>query len=806
MKNRLLSGFAAAAIVCTWVVTDAGAQQAAIRVDASRIENKITPWLYASGIEDVNHEIYGGLYDQRIFGESFEEPSPGVKFTEFSSYGGDWQVKGNTLWAPASGGPKLVFDAVEIGDGWIETEIKFDKHGMGNAGIAIRVTKPGIGADNFNGYEIALQTDGKVVFGKHRMNWRLLKEGHADFDPLAWNTLRVEMNGNQFEIFVNGVSAIVYEDSNPLLGGKAAIRNWNLDAGYRNFKVNNGAETLAATFRNDGKTDVSKQWQPIASQGAKVNFAIDAKDPFNGRQSQMVQLSGPGTAGVSNMSLNGWGIAVREGQMFQGSVYLKGSIKGNIVVALQSEDGSKEYAKTILGKVGNKWGRQEFNLMSSAADPKARLAIYITTPGKVWIDQATLMSTGEDQFKGLPLRADIGQAMVDQGLTFLRYGGSMVNAPEYRWKNMTGPREKRPPYKGWWNPYSTNGFGIIEFMQYADAAGFVPSFAVNIEESPEDMLAMIEYFNGPVTSPWGKKRAEDGHPRPYGFKYLEIGNEEVLFNGDVAQEYDHYIERFNLIYDAIHSQYPEVEFICSAWWRPDSPNIEKVFRAMNGKASYWDYHPWADDLKTGVTVDAELRQMRNMFLAWDPNTTMKCALFEENGNTHNMQRALGHVTLQNAARRHGDFLLSTCAANALEPYKQNDNGWNQGQVFFTPSQVWGMPPFYAQQMASQNHKPLRVFSEAQGELDVTAATDEKRSELVIHVANINDRVIPAAMDIAGFGKPSQVKVITLSGQLPEANTPQQPERIVPQTKVLTQPENLIYEFPPYSYTVMVYSK
>jgi len=30
--------------------------------------------LVGAGIEDVNHELYGGLYSQMIFGESFEEP------------------------------------------------------------------------------------------------------------------------------------------------------------------------------------------------------------------------------------------------------------------------------------------------------------------------------------------------------------------------------------------------------------------------------------------------------------------------------------------------------------------------------------------------------------------------------------------------------------------------------------------------------------------------------------------------------------------------------------------------------------
>jgi hypothetical protein len=116
--------------------------------------------------------------------------------------------------------------------------------------------------------------------------------------------------------------------------------------------------------------------------------------------------------------------------------------------------------------------------------------------------------------------------------------------------------------------------------------------------------------------------------------------------------------------------------------------------------------------------------MKAKFLKWNPKTSMRCAIFEENGNLHNVQRAIVHATVQNVVRRHGDFILTTCAANALQPYLQNDNGWDQGQIFFTSGQVWGMPTFYAQQMSSAHHHPLRLWSETVGELDMTATTND----------------------------------------------------------------------------------
>lgn len=59
------------------------AQQNRISVDAGTVMNSIAPTLFGSCMEDVNHEIYGGLYDQKIMGESFEEPASGTNYNNW---------------------------------------------------------------------------------------------------------------------------------------------------------------------------------------------------------------------------------------------------------------------------------------------------------------------------------------------------------------------------------------------------------------------------------------------------------------------------------------------------------------------------------------------------------------------------------------------------------------------------------------------------------------------------------------------------------------------------------------------------
>jgi alpha-L-arabinofuranosidase len=381
----------------------------------------------------------------------------------------------------------------------------------------------------------------------------------------------------------------------------------------------------------------------------------------------------------------------------------------------------------------------------------------------------------------------------------------MVNAPGYRFKKMIGPRADRPPYTGHWNEYSTNGFGIPGFLQFCEAAQITAAFAINIEETAADAADMVDYLNGDASTPMGKSRAEDGHARPYQARYIEIGNEEVLFEGDDAKTADHYIDRFLSLERAIHARDPAIQLVISAWWRPESPNTEKIFRALDGKAAFWDFHVGGDEPNSGMEVDQSLTRMQTLFQRWNPSTTMRCAIFEENGGLHNMQRGLGHATNLNAVRRHGDFLLTACPANALQPWLQNDNGWDQGQIIFTPDTVWGMPPFYVQQLAAANYLPLRIRDTTEGPLNVTATRDKAGKMIILHIVNTGDSSIDADIHIDHWPmQNSNVSCTTIAAPpFAENNVGNKPAVLPVEQALDTGGKNgLQHICPPYSYTVI----
>ena len=77
------------------------------------------------------------------------------------------------------------------------------------------------------------------------------------------------------------------------------------------------------------------------------------------------------------------------------------------------------------------------------------------------------------RFKGLPVRRDVAKGLIDQGITVLRYGGSMVNNGGYKWKKMIGPRYHRPPYAGTWY----NGRKAVFVGDMADRGPRILDFA-----------------------------------------------------------------------------------------------------------------------------------------------------------------------------------------------------------------------------------------------------------------------------------------------------------------------------------------
>lgn len=122
----------------------------------------------------------------------------------------------------------------------------------------------------------------------------------------------------------------------------------------------------------------------------------------------------------------------------------------------------------------------------------------------------------------------------EAGVSAVRYpGGTIANL--FRWKQAIGPQAERGCQVhgsvGSGEPL-TSTYGPDEHARFAESIGARTNIVTNFATGTADEAAdWVEYMNAPVgTNPrggvaWARVRAKDGHPRPYGVRWWEVGNE-----------------------------------------------------------------------------------------------------------------------------------------------------------------------------------------------------------------------------------------------------------------------------------------
>lgn len=146
-------------------------------------------------------------------------------------------------------------------------------------------------------------------------------------------------------------------------------------------------------------------------------------------------------------------------------------------------------------------------------------------------------------------------------------GGTYVF--EYKWENGIGPLNKRLAIKNkTWGGVNSNRFGTDEFINWCRKIGTLPYINLNMGNRPgsdgtlEEALNWIEYTNGSADTPFGTKRANNGHKDPYNVKFWGIGNENYGPWGEHDKESDMVYSQ--QLYDwasAIKSHYPDLNLL-----------------------------------------------------------------------------------------------------------------------------------------------------------------------------------------------------------------------------------------------------
>ena len=165
----------------------------------------------------------------------------------FRAYGGTWTVDNGVLTAAAEAGPKLISvePSVGIGDTGVEMLLAAGHAGM--AGLVVKVSEPDVGADAFDGYEIAVDAQRQEVrLGRHCHNFKLIRDLPCAVPVGRWFPLAVHMTETALAIEVDGREVLKYDDpAHPLRRGSVGFRVWQREARYRNFWIRSAGKTRA---------------------------------------------------------------------------------------------------------------------------------------------------------------------------------------------------------------------------------------------------------------------------------------------------------------------------------------------------------------------------------------------------------------------------------------------------------------------------------------------------------------------------------------------------------------------------------
>jgi alpha-N-arabinofuranosidase len=552
-------------------------------------------------------------------------------------------------------------------------------------------------------------------------------------------------------------------------------------------------------------------WSVVNENGAEASMTLDTAHPFNDKLTASLRLTvtkaGKNeSAGVANPGY--WGILVRSNTAYHATILARAEpgFKGPLTLSIVSDDGRKVYASRNVSGLAPVWKKFEVTLRTWGVTPtaKTRFQITLQKPGTVWLGFVSLFPpTWNNRPNGL--RKDLMQMLVDLNPKFLRFpGGNYLEGDtietRFDWKKTLGPLEERPGHPCPWGYRSTDGLGLLEFLEWCEDMKAEPVLAVyagyslkgahispgpDLEPFVREALEEIEYVSGDAKSTWGARRAKDGHPAPFKLNYVEIGNEDWF---DKSGSYD---QRFTQFYDAIKARYPQLKTISSI----GNEQPEKA-RVHSRKPDMTDEHYYlsADDF-ISKSPDFAHKYNRNgpeIFVGeWAAHEDPKIKPWDRGAKsqppTPSMKAALGDAAFMAAMERNSDQILMQCYAPLLVNVNPGGRQWRPDLIGYDAMNAYGSPSYYAFQMFSRNLGDeilagTPAFTLVQG----CATRDRRTGELVIKLVNPQPKEEKLLIRIKGVSTiDSTGSAITLAGDPEDTNSITEPAKVVPVKTKLT---------------------
>jgi alpha-L-arabinofuranosidase len=579
--------------------------------------------------------------------------------------------------------------------------------------------------------------------------------------------------------------------------------NYSYDGGLYAELVRN------RTFQDHGFGGVA-HWNIEHMGDSFATMSIDPADgPSAALQQSLVidvkQADPANPAGVRNEGY--WGMALRPNTSYKGSLYAKSESAdiGPLTMELVNNNTGRSVARATVSGVSTEWKRYEFTLTTETIEASAEnhLRLMVGHVGKVWIDLVSLFPpTYKNRDNGN--RPDLMEMMAAMHPKFLRLpGGNYLEGDQiderFDWKNTIGPLVDRPTHRSPWNYQSSDGMGLLEFLEWTEDLKIQTVLAVyagyslkgdHIHPGPtltpfvEDALDEIEFATGDTSTKWGAVRAKLGHPAPFPVKYVEIGNE------DWFDRSDSYEARYAQFYKAIEVKYPQLQIIATAPLKLMKPDVldDHYYKRAD---------EFFEDTKHYDTVD---RNGPKIFVGeWATR---------EGSPTTNMGAALGDAAWMTGIERNSDLIVMASYAPLFVNVNPGGMQWESNLIGYDAMTSYGAPSYYAQSMFAKylgTEVPMSSVSGGGNRFFYSVTSNPAKGTVYLKLVNASSVSQPLEIQITGAGSVANTgTLVTLTGSnLTETNTILTPMRVVPvQTTLKSVGPKFSHTIPAYSVQVL----
>ena len=563
---------------------------------------------------------------------------------------------------------------------------------------------------------------------------------------------------------------------------------------------------------------------PQHFMGWKTFGKVSLKDdgPFE-RNPHYVRLAYAGhphkQTGLDNEGF--FGIGIKKGAEYRFSVWARvaeGETPAKIRVELADTKSMNEQQAFVAADVtvdSKEWKKYQVILKPEVTNPKAILRIFLASRQTVDLEHISLFPVDTWQGHENGLRKDLAQALADIKPGVFRFpGGCIVEgtdiASRYDWKKSVGMVENRPlnenrwqytfPHRFFPDYYQSYGLGFYEFFQLSEEIGAEPLPVLScglacqfqnpnmdahvplcdLDSYIQDALDLIEFANGAVDTPWGKVRADMGHPAPFNLKFIGIGNEQW------GKEYPEHLEPF---VKAIRKKYPDIKIVGSSGPNSEGEQFDYLWPEMKRlKADLVDehfYRPEAWFLSQGARYDNYDRKGPKVFAG-------EYACHGKGKKWNHFHASLLEAAFMTGLERNADIVHMATYA----PLFAHVEGWQ-----WRPDMIWFdnlnsvcTVSYYVQQLFA-THKGTNVLSltmnkkpvtgaEGQNGLFASAVCDKNKNEIIVKVVNTSGKKQSLSLIFNGLKKKevlSGARCIKLSSTgMDKDNTIENPLAIIPQ--------------------------